>query len=71
MLNAIVGLLVNTQDGGRAVDHERVLFKFIENDFEKLQRLFELHLKYFGRVADFDLSKFNDSDEIQYLVDDY
>jgi hypothetical protein len=50
------------------VIHERVVFKFIENSFEKLQRLFELHLKYYSQVEDFDLSKFEDAEEIEYLV---
>lgn len=38
-LNAILGLLINSQptkeDSG-IVSHERVVFKFIENSFEKL-----------------------------------
>lgn len=51
--------------------HERVLFKFIENSYEKLQRLFELHLKYFTDVEDFDLSKFETAEEIDYLTQDY
>lgn len=45
-LNIFIGLLINSlsdeKEGGLVI-HERVLFKFIENDFEKLQRLFELH----------------------------
>ena len=58
-MSIILGLITNTEpldeeDG--EVTHERVLFKFIENSFEKLQRLFELHLKYHALIEDFDLS---------------
>lgn len=37
-LSAIIALIINTQstDDGGKVNHERALFKFIENDFEKL-----------------------------------
>jgi len=58
------------KEGGQVI-HERVLFKFIENDFEKLQKLFELHLKSFQQIQDFDLSLFQDSEEIIYLIQDY
>lgn len=72
-LNAILALLINTQQSqeGGIVSHERTIFKFIENDFEKLQRLFEIHIKYFAAVQDFDLSKFVEREDIEYLVDDY
>lgn len=70
-----MGLLINTQpeegEEGGALPHERVTFKFIENNFEKLQRLFELHLKYFQPIEDFDLSKFDSAEDIEYLVSDY
>ena len=70
VLSSILGLLINSQtkEEGGVVIHERVVFKFIENSFEKLQRLFELHLKYYSQVEDFDLSKFEDAEEIEYLV---
>ena len=73
VLSSILGLLINSQTKkeGSVVIHDRVVFKFIENSFEKLQRLFELHLKYFSQVEDFDLSKFEDSEEIEYLVQDH
>lgn len=70
VLSSILGLLINSQakEEGSVVIHDRVVFKFIENSFEKLQRLFELHLKYYSQVEDFDLSKFEDAEEIEYLV---
>ncbi len=57
-MNLIIGLIVNTlpEKGSDSVIHERVLFKFIENDYQKLQRLFELHLKYLEPVSEFDLT---------------
>ena len=71
-LNIIVGLILNTmpeQGESASVIHDRVMFKFIENYFEKLQRLFELHLKYFKFVEEFDLAQFTDPDEVEnYLV---
>lgn len=51
--------------------HDRVLFKFIEANFEKMQRLIELHLKYYEKIKDFDLSKFQEDEEIEYLAADY
>jgi hypothetical protein len=48
-----------------------VIFKFIENDFEKLQRLIEFHQKLFEQVAEFDLTKFDSAEDVQYLIDDY
>lgn len=50
---------------------ERVLFKFVENNFEKLQRLIELFNKYFEKIAEFALSEFKTQEEIQYLYSDY
>ncbi|CDW73679.1 beta-catenin-like protein 1-like [Stylonychia lemnae] len=74
ILNIIISLILNTipdeQESGKVI-HERVLFKFIENDYEKLQRLFELHLKYFSLIEEFDLSQFQQKEEIDYLVEDY
>ena len=70
VLSSILGLLINSQSKEEVgvVIHDRVVFKFIENSFEKLQRLFELHLKYYSQVEDFDLNKFEDTEEIEYLV---
>ena len=70
-MSVLLGLLLNTEDMESSIPHERVLFKFMENNYEKLQRLFELHIKYFQRVEDFDLSKFEESEEIGYLGQDY
>lgn len=58
MLSCIIGLLLNTipsDNGESAVSHERVIFKFIENNFEKLQRLIELHIEYSKNLHDFEL----------------
>jgi len=71
VLSSILGLIIHTEpskEDSSIVSHERALFKFIENSFEKLQRLFELHLKYYALIEDFDLSKFSDDQEIEYLV---
>lgn len=40
----IFSLLVNSEEG---VIRDRVIFKFIENKFEKLHRLIALHNKYY------------------------
>ena len=48
-----------------------MLFKFIENSFEKLQRLFEIHLKYSSIIDEFDLSQFNAKEELDFLIQDY
>eukprot|EP00347_Sterkiella_histriomuscorum_P007260 403349645 len=49
LLNILIGLILNTQPDEAqetgVVTHERILFKFIENDFEKLQRLFDARLR--------------------------
>lgn len=75
MLSSIIGLLLNTipepSEEGGAVRHERVIFKFIENNFEKLQRLIELHIDYSKNLHDFELNKFQTSEDIEYLVEDY
>ena len=44
-VSIILSLLVNTMpdEGSTDVGHERILFKFIENNYEKLHRLIELH----------------------------
>lgn len=67
VLNILVGLLISTE----GLIHERVLFKFIENTFEKLQRLFELHIKLWQPLAEFELDKFEAPEEVQYLAEDY
>lgn len=41
----IFSLLINSEEG---VIRDRVIFKFIENKFEKLQRLITLHNKYYN-----------------------
>ena len=40
----IFSLIINSEEG---VIRDRVIFKFIENKFEKLQRLVSLHNKYY------------------------
>jgi hypothetical protein len=45
-VSILLSLLINTApdlDQQSDVIHDRVLFKFMENNFEKLQRLIELH----------------------------
>lgn len=38
----------------KGAQRQRLLSKFIENDFEKVDRLMELHLKYLEKVENFD-----------------
>jgi len=61
-------LLVNARD--LALD--RILFKFIENSFEKLTKLISLHHEYFNSIGDeFDLHQFTLVEDIEYLIQDY
>jgi hypothetical protein len=30
-----------------------------------------MHVKYFEKISDFDLSQFNSGEEVEYLVTDY
>ena len=46
----IASVLKNTQ----AAIRERVMGKFVENEFEKVERLLELHFKYVDRVREID-----------------
>ena len=41
----VFSLIINSEEG---VIRDRVIFKFIENKFEKLQRLISLHNKYYS-----------------------
>ena len=67
----IFSLIINSEEG---VIRDRVIFKFIENKFEKLQRLVSLHNKYYQQIggdSGFDLKKFGNAPEIEYLAQDY
>ena len=67
VLHVLFGLLTMTE----GLSHERVVFKFIENNFEKLQRLIELHLKLWNPLSEFDLDKFENAEEVGYLVEEF
>lgn len=64
--------MINSGDSGVCLD--RVIYKFIENDFEKIKRLVKLHEKYFKQIggeSGFDLRQFNKVTDIEYLANDY
>jgi hypothetical protein len=51
----VTSLLINTT--GLALD--RVIFKFVEKDFEKLRVLVQMHNQYYRKLSgEFDLSEF-------------
>ena len=68
----ILGLLINSGEEG--VVNDRVIFKFIENEFEKVKRLIQLHEQFYqsiGGDSGFDLRQFNSAQDIEYLIQDY
>ena len=50
---------------------ERLLFKFLENNFEKVNKLIEISMPLIHRISDFDLEKFKEIEEIEYLENDF
>ena len=50
---------------------ERLCFKFIENRFEKLIRLVELHRLLYSRIEEFDLAEFTQMAEIRQLEEHF
>ena len=50
---------------------ERLCFKFVENRFEKLIRLVQLHKLVYGRLSEFDLAEFTQSEEIKQLEEHF
>ena len=47
LLGVILSLVLNVSTAAR---YERVLGKFVENNFEKIERLVELHHDYYEKV---------------------
>ena len=62
---------MSTTEGEEGVKNricaERLCFKFIENRFEKLIRLVELHKLLYSRIEEFDLAEFTQMAEIRQL----
>lgn len=49
VVSIVASLMKNCRSGGH---RQRLMAKFVENDYEKVERLMELHFKYLGRVSE-------------------
>jgi len=76
IVSIIANMLQNLKGGNKA----RILTKFAENDYEKLERLMDLYIKYLNRVKAIEtelernrerLLELNDGDEEQLEEDNY
>ena len=54
-----------------SVSYKRVLYKFLENGCEKVDRLVELHLSYLSRVENVSLKQNDANDDDEEEEDDY
>ena len=71
ILSAMTGSKTISKDAKTRICAERLAFKFVENRFEKLVRLVELHKVVFSRIREFDLSQFAEAAEIQQLEEHF
>lgn len=71
ILSVMTGNKVSSKDAKTRICAERLAFKFVENRFEKLVRLVELHKVVFSRIREFDLSQFAEAAEIQQLEEHF
>lgn len=75
MCQLIFALLVNTEH--HELSHDRLLYKFLEDDFSKLRKLVDLFNFYWEKLTEeaddgtvFDLRQFNSEEDIDYLCQD-
>jgi len=60
----VLNLFVYSKKESPNVTHDRVVYKFVENDYEKLQRVVELRLSESSKFEEYDMQKFEGEEEL-------
>ncbi|CAB0045276.1 unnamed protein product [Trichogramma brassicae] len=64
----VVSIIASMLRNCKGTQRQRLLSKFTENDYEKIDRLMELHFKYLEKVEEVEQSSKEDDDETETLM---
>jgi len=64
----VVSIIASMLRNCKGQQRQRLLSKFIENDYEKIDRLMELHFKYLEKVEEVEKNAKEDDDEEETLL---